>query len=55
MDIGIRFEIWLANWVDLICAIITIITFTFWVPRWYLQIRCYFAKKRFERKIQNEN
>lgn len=50
-----RFEAWLANWVDVVCSIISIITFTIWMPSWYLDIRGYFSKKRLNKRLKYEN
>ena len=50
-----RFEAWLANWVDLVCAIISIVTFTLWMPSWYVSIRCYFGKRRLDKRLVYEN
>ncbi len=35
---------WLSGWVDMICGLINVLTFTLWQPWWDLEIRILFAK-----------
>jgi len=49
----IRFEVWISNWIDILCSLIAVVTFTLWMPSWYMDIRCYFSKNRLNKKIRN--
>lgn len=44
-----RWQTWIAKWVDLAVAIAGIVTFSYWMPRWSLQVRGFFIKRRFKR------
>ena len=47
-----RFDIWLCHWVSLVCDIIAILTYTYYIPNWYMQIVTFYAKRRLRRKYE---
>jgi len=44
-------ECWIMAWVDLACALISILTFTLWMPSWYFDVMAYFVQKKIEKSI----
>jgi len=50
-----RLEQWLSAWVDIICGIVGVLSFTLYRPGWDLYIRAYFTKKRLRKKINDKN
>ena len=35
---------WIASWMDMICGLLSIVTFCAYRPGWDMTIRCYFSK-----------
>lgn len=43
---------WLSGWLDMICGLISVITFTLWRPWWDFQFRAWSSKKYLKYRIK---
>lgn len=50
-----RFEIWIANWIDMICGLISVITFTCYRPGWDFKFRAYIVRRERKKYVEKEN
>lgn len=48
-----RIHLWLAAGVDMACAFISIVTFTFYRPWWDMRYRCSYSIKQLKRSMGN--
>ena len=51
----IRLIHWIASWLDVLCGLVSIITFTFVRPGWDMQFRGYANKKLMKYKMRKNN
>lgn len=42
-------EFYISSWVDIICALVSILTFTLYYPTWNLRIRLWFIEREMAR------
>lgn len=44
--------LWISCWLDLICGLIGVITFTLWRPLWNFSFTIWYSKKELIKKIK---
>jgi len=47
-------EHWIASWLDMICGLISVITFCAWRPWWDFDFRAWSGIRRCKREIERE-
>lgn len=51
MKFKIWFEHWISGWLDMLCGLISVITFCYYRPWWDFKFRIWTAKKNMEYKV----
>ena len=52
----LRFMQWIASWLDVFCGTISVLTLTFYRPKWEFTFRVWFSKRRMEKlKLKEKN
>jgi hypothetical protein len=50
-----KFEIWISNWIDILCSLISVITFTCYRPGWDFHYRAYIVTRERNKYVEKEN
>lgn len=43
---------WVRAWIDLACALVNVITLTFWIPTWDIRFSVWVAKSDLRRRVE---
>jgi hypothetical protein len=55
MKILIFLHNWIGAWLDVLCGVVSVITFTWYRPIWTFNWTCWISKKMLKRRIENYN
>jgi len=50
-----RFHTWVASWLDIVCGILSVVTFCFYRPWWDFKYRGWAAKRALRKRIKELN
>jgi hypothetical protein len=55
MSLSNKFTVWISNWIDTLCGLISVITFTYYRPNWDFQFRRFIITRERNRCVEKEN
>ena len=48
--VPLRFHVWVKAWLEVVCGVVNILTFTLWQPQWDFQFMVWISKREFLRR-----